>query len=185
MPRRLLHFRVTFAVIGCVALLAGAWLDSIWLAGPGAAAAAISDLVGLLQARARFPLASDRGLRGASEGLPAIGLTAFEPAAIGITVAVVIFALMANGVHTVSVSRGAPVRLNFAETLRRVVTSLADIGALALPLVATGHLTLPARLSSTGVAVAAAGIVGLAGVLALTVMWLSIGKRAIAPNVDS
>lgn len=185
MPRRLLHFRFTFAVIGCAALLAGAWLDSIWLAGPGVAAAAVSELIGILQARARFPLASDRGLRGAAEGLPALGLTAFEPAAIWLTIAVVIYALMANGVQTVSVSRGAGLTFSFGETLRRVVTSLSSLVVLALPFAATGHLLLPARLTSLEVALVASGVAGLAGAFALTLMWRSIGKGAPAPNVDT
>jgi hypothetical protein len=171
-------------VLGCAALLAGAWLESIWLAGPGAAAAAISDIVGILQSRARFPLAADRTLRGAAEGLPALGLTAFEPAAIGITLAVVIYALMANGIHTVSLSRGTNLSLSGAETLRRVLTSLAGLGALALPFVATGHLVLPARLTSLNIAAAAACVAALAGTVSLLVMWLAVGK-APAPNVDT
>jgi hypothetical protein len=183
MPRRLLHLRFTIAVLGCAALLAGAWLENIWLAGPGAAAAAISDLVGILQARARFPLPSDRGLRGAAEGLPAIGLTAFEPAAIGLTLAVVIYALMANGIHTVSVSRGAGLTLNGGETLRRVVTSLADIALLAVPFIAAA--SLPARLTSLELAVAASGAAAAAGVFAVGMLWRSIGRPASAPNVDT
>lgn len=180
----MLHFRFTFAVLGCAALITGALLETIWLAAPGAVAAAVSDLIGILQARARFPMPADRALRGAAEALPALGVTAFEPAAIGITIAVVIYALMANGIQTVSLSRGATLTLTFGETLRRVLTSAGSMLVLTLALAATANFNLPGMLGLSSLAVAAAGF-GLAsagGVISLVIMWL---QTRPAPNVDT
>jgi hypothetical protein len=185
MPRRLLHFRFTFALIGFAAIIAGALLETVWLAGPGVAAAGFSDLVGILQARARFPLPADRALRGAAEGLPALAVAAFQPAAIGVTVVVVVFALMANGIHTVSVSRGISARLNGAETARRVATSVASLLVLSLPLAASSQFDLPGLmgLSSLQLAGIGIGLASLASVIALVHMWMQSGRSA--PNVDT
>jgi hypothetical protein len=187
MPRRLLHFRFTFALLGCAALLAGALLETVWLAGPGVVAAAVSDVVGILQARARFPLPADRALRGAAEALPALGVAALEPAAIGITIAVVIYALMANGIHTAGVARGANVSAGFGETMRRVLTSAASLMVLALPLAATSNLDLAARaqLSSLAVAGIGFGLAALGGLVSLITMWRSVGRGQTAPNIDT
>jgi hypothetical protein len=187
MPRRLLHFRFTFAVLGLAALLSGALLETIWLAGPGAVAAAVSDLIGIVQARARFPMPADRALRGAAEALPALGMTAFEPAAIGITVAVVIYALMANGIQTVSLSRGTNLTLTMGETLRRVLTSAGSLLVLAVPLAAIANVDLPGRmkLSSLTVAAIGCGLAALGGIVSLVIMWRSVGQTRSAPNVDT
>jgi hypothetical protein len=190
MPRRLLHFRITFAVLGLGALLGGAWLGHAWLAGPGVCAAAVSDLIGISLARARFPLPADRTLRGAAEALPALGVAAFEPLAIGITVVVIIHALMAAGVQTVSVARGVNLTSTGAETMRRVVTSLASMAALSVPLAVTTRWSLPRLLQMPGwmMVVCLFALVTLAGFVALGVMWWSVrsgGKSGLAQNVDT
>jgi hypothetical protein len=187
MPRRLLHFRFTFAVLGFAAMLMGVLLETIWLAGPGAVAAAVSDLIGILQARARFPMPADRALRGAAEALPALGVTAYEPAAIGITIAVVIYALMANGIQTVSLARGSNLTLSAGETLRRVLTSIASLMVLTVPLAVTANLDLPGRvgLSSLATAGVGLGLAALGGAVSLAIMWWSVGQTRSSPNVDT
>ena len=189
MSRRLLHFRFTFAVIGVAALLAGAYFETVWLAGPGAVAAGVSDAVGLLQARSRFNLPMDRAWRGAAEWLPALGVAAYQPYALMLTVAVVLYALFASGMQTVSMARGVPLKLYSGETLRRVLTSAASLALLTLPFTAMGGFDLSAWLGSTprALCVVSAAVGLLAGMRALTDMLISVkvGPARVAQNVDT
>ena len=175
---RLLHFRFTFATIAMLALIGGALLETVWLAAPGAAAAAASDLIGLFQSRVRFALPAERAFRGASESLPAIGVAAFEPWAIGVAIAVVIYALMANGMNTIMVARKAEPERYRGETLRRWLTTLATGCVLWIPISATTNLDVGAELNTTPVAIAftAMAIAGLAGFNALLDMYIQIRR---------
>lgn len=176
MSSRLLHFRLTFATIAVIALLGGAFLETVWLAAPGVAAAAVSDAIGLMQSRVRFALPVERAFRGASESLPAVGVAAFEPWAIGVVVAVVIYALMTNGLQTISVARGQTGRRNTGETLRRVITGAAVLSLLWIPLSRTTALDLAGvvRTSADSWAVIASVVVALACMRALLDQYLGI-----------
>ncbi|MCB9895548.1 MAG: hypothetical protein H6839_13960 [Planctomycetes bacterium] len=189
MSSRLLHFRFTFALLGVVALLAGAYLETVWLAGPGAVVAGVSDAIGLMQARARFSMPLDRTFRGAAEWLPALGVAAYQPYALMLAVAVVLYALFASGMQTVSLARGTPLKLSSGETLRRILTSFANLVLLTLPFTAMGGFDLGATLGSTPQALCVVcGAVGLlAGMRALLDMLISVkvGPATAAPNVDT
>ncbi|MBZ0136402.1 MAG: hypothetical protein K8I27_08535 [Planctomycetes bacterium] len=176
MVSRLLHFRLTFATIAMLALISGALLETVWLVAPGAAAAAASDIIGLLQSRVRFALPVERAFRGASESLPAIGLAAFEPWAIGVAIAVVIHALIANGLHTISVARGQPLKRNTGETLRQLLTAAAGLSLLWIPVSATTSLDIVGVVGTSppGWAVIASVVVALAGMRALLDQYLGI-----------
>lgn len=193
MSNRLLHFRVTFAGLAVIAFLAGAWMESVWLTAPGAAAAGVSDLIGLLQSRARFNLPVNRAFRGGAESLPALGVAAFEPFAIGLTVAVVIFALMANGMDTVKLAKDRNSELRTSETVRRVLTGLASLSLLWIPLAATSDLKLGADFGLSGWAAAGIAflVAGGAGSLALfdSLISVKVASRKTsdvrARNVDT
>jgi len=178
MASRLLHFRLTFATIAMLAMFAGALLETVWLIVPGVAAAAVSEVMGLVQSRVRFPSPLERSLRGASESIPALGVAAFEPWAIGVTVAVVIYVLMANGMNTIMVARNAEPKRYPGETLRRWLTALATLSLLWIPLSATTDLNVGVMLQTTppAMAVVAAAVVALAGMRALLDMWFHIRK---------
>ena len=186
MSTRLLHFRLTFAALSLIALLLAALMENAWLAGPGVIAAVVSELIGLVQSRTRFDLPVERTFRGGAESLPALGVAAFEPYAIGVTVAVVVFALMANGMDTVKRAQGRGSERRMSETLRRVVTSLATASLLWMPLAATTDFDLGARagLDSHLVIGVAFVAVGLAGTIALLDSLISV-KGANAGNVDT
>lgn len=175
MPVRLLHFRFTFAVLAMLALLCGAWFESVWLAAPGVAAACVSEAIALVQMRTRFAKPVERSLRGAAEALPAVGVAAYDPWALGVTVGVVLFALMANGMMTVAAARGAPPGSQPGETLRRLLTAMAGLMILAIPLAVTSSLNLPAELGTDArsVVLVATAVVMLAGLRALLDMALS------------
>lgn len=179
MLNRLLQFRLAFAVVGVLALLAGAALESVWLTGPGVAAAAVSDLIGLLQARMRFGLPLERAYRGAAEALPALGVAAFEPFAMGLAVLVILYALLASGLQTLATARGAAPSRNATETLRRVATCLASLAVLVLPIAATTGFDLHGRLGATPrlVAILAAALMLLAGTVALLDSLISVKAR--------
>lgn len=175
---RLLHFRFTFAIIAMPALIGSALLETVWLAVPGAAAAAVSDILGLVQSRVRFTLPAERAFRGASESMPAIGIAAFEPWAISVTIAVVIYTLMANGMNTIMVARNAEPKRYPGETLRRWLTALAGLLLLCVPVAATTTVNLAALLETnlTALAVAAGALATLAGLRALLDMYLHIRR---------
>jgi hypothetical protein len=135
MGKRVLHFRLAFAALAMLVLVLGVLLDHLWLLGPGAAAAAFSDLIGLLQARARFPEPATRLMRGGCEILPSIGIAAVAPNALWLGVVVVVAVLMAAGFETISTSRGRTLAESHGETVRRVLTGL---GGLVLALVPLG-----------------------------------------------
>lgn len=193
MATRLLHFRFAFAVLALAALIAGALLETVWLAGPGAVAAAISDVMGLMQARSRFNLPIERAMRSAAEALPALAVTAFEPWAIGVTVSLVVFTLLANGMNTISVAKGRNRGRQPMETMRRLLTAPASLLLLCIPLRATSHIDLLAhlRLSARGAVTVSFLVVTAAGILALSGMLISVKSRkgesapATAPNVDT
>jgi hypothetical protein len=176
MPSRILHFRIAFAAIAVATLVGGALAESVWLAAPGVAAALVSEGLGLAQARARFREPVERALRGGAESLPAVGVAAYEPWALGVTVAIVVYALLANGFRTVMTARGVTTDLQRGETLRRVLCSMAGISLLWIPLDATTNLYLGGRLgtSPAAMAVVASAIAALAGARALLDMWLSL-----------
>ncbi len=187
---RTLHFRFTFAVLGLLALIAGALLDSTWLAGSGAATAGVSDLMGLARARMRHPEPLLRLLRATCEALPSIGVAAYEPLAIGVAVAVVLYALMAAGLETVSVSRGLTLGNVRGETTRRVMSALCSLAVLGIPAVLVWGRTpqsLLGRDSRTvaAVVVSVAMLVALRGMLDVALEVRAAGKRARAQNVDS
>lgn len=175
---RLLHFRFTFATIAILALFAGALLETVWLAAPGAVAAAISDIVGVAQSRVRFALPADRAFRGASESLPAIGVAAFEPWAIGVAVVIVIYTLMANGLNTIMVARKAEPKRYPGETLRRLLCALAGVALLWIPIQATTDFDIATLLytNATAMAVVASAVAGLAGMRSLLDMYLHIRR---------
>ena len=179
MLSRLLHLRLAFALVGLLALLAAALLEAAWLAGPGVVAAAASDLVGLLQARVRFGLPVERAFRGAAEALPALGVAAFEPYAMGLAVLVIMYALVASGLQTLATARGVAPSRNATETLRRALTCVASLAVLGVPLAATTGFDLPGRLgfSSRMVALVAAAVVLLAGTVALVDSLISVKAR--------
>lgn len=187
---RILHFRVTFAVLGLLALMAGALLDTTWLAGSGAAAAAVSDLIGIARARVRHPEPLLRLLRATCEALPSIGVAAYEPLAIGVAVAVVLYALMAAGLETVSVSRGLTLGNVRGETSRRVTSALCSMALLGIPAALAWGRTpqsLIGRDAGTvaAVVVSVAILVALRGMLDVALEVRAAGKRATAQNVDS
>jgi hypothetical protein len=178
MAARLLNFRVTFAVVAVFAMLAGAVEQTAWLAAPGAAAAAISDFTGILQCRMRFDLPTARALRGAAEFLPPIGVAAFEPLAIGVTVVLVSFALAANGMSTVARARGLRLKRTSGETLRRFISGIGGLLLLTIPVAATTSFSFSQRVGSndrTLVAVVFA-VVLLAALRALLDMALELRK---------
>jgi hypothetical protein len=179
MLNRLLQFRLAFAAVGVLALLAGALSESVWLAGPGVAAAAAADLIGLLQARMRFGLPVERAFRGAAEALPALGVAAFEPFAMGLAVMVILYALIASGLQTLATARGVAPSRKATETLRRALTCAASLAVLSLPLAATTGFDLHGRLgvSSRLVATLAAALVLLAGTVALLDSLISVKAR--------
>jgi hypothetical protein len=190
MSTRLLHFRLAFALLAVVALVSGALLETVWLAGPGAVAAAISDLIGLLQARARFNLPVERAFRGASEALPALGVAAFEPYAMGVTIAVVIFALMANGMETVKLASRRDGSRQTGEMLRRLLTALAGLSLLWIPVEATSDFSLGSQLGvsawlAAGIAFLVAGGGGLIAVADSLISVKGKGEGSSAPNVDT
>lgn len=186
MSTRLLHFRLTFAVLGVIALLAGAVIENVWLVGPGVVALVVSEVIGLAQSRVRFDLPIERTYRGAAESLPALGVAAFAPYAIGITLAVVVFALMANGMDTVKRAQGRGAERRTSETLRRVVTSIASVSLLWIPLAATTDfdLGIHAGLDSSLVIVVAFVAASLVGTIALLDSLISV-KGANAANIDT
>lgn len=190
MGRRLLHYRFTFALAGAAALCAGAWLGMAWLAVAGVAAAAIAELAGVVQARVRFPEPLSRLLRGGAEALPAIGVAAFEPFALGLAVVIVLYAVMAAGMETVSSARGVTLGYIRGETTRRVLTAFCSLSLLAIPalavagqpvrgLLATGPRSFAALL--TGVVLLAC----LRGLLDIALEIRRVGRRSAGPNVDS
>jgi hypothetical protein len=186
---RLLHFRFTFAVVGLIALVAGAYLENVWLTWPGVIAAGASDAIGLMQARARFNLPIERAYRGGAEWLPALGVAAYQPYALMLAVAVVLYALFASGMQTVSFARGVPLKLNSGETLRRVLTSVASLTLLTIPISTLGGFDPAAWLGSTpkAVCVVSAAVVALAGMRALVDMLISVKVEPgqAAQNVDT
>ncbi|MCZ7607160.1 MAG: hypothetical protein M5U25_14045 [Planctomycetota bacterium] len=181
MLNRLLQFRLAFAVMGLIALLAGALFETVWLAGPGVVAAAVSDLIGLLQARMRFGLPVERAFRGAAEALPALGVAAFEPFAMGLVVLVVVYALFASGLQTLATARGVAPSRHATETLRRVATCLASLAVLGLPIAAAIGFDLQGRVgvSSRMVALLAAALVLLSGTVALLDSLISVKARRV------
>jgi len=169
-----------------LALLCGGISGAAGLAVAGAVLAAAADLIGVLQARSRHGTPAERGMRGAAEAAPAIGMAAYQPAAIGLTIVVVLYALLASGIQTVGAARGVPLPMTWGESLRRILTSVACTAALAVPLAGGGWLSLrgvePRGLLAWLITAAAA-----AGAAALVEMWTKIGlagNAAPAPNVD-
>ena len=180
-------------MIGLIALLAGAVLEARWLAGAGVFSAGASDVLGLLQARTRFNLPVERAWRGAAEWLPALGVAAYHPYALLACVSIVLFALFASGMQTVSLARGVPLKMNSGETLRRILTSLSSLLLLTIPLGMVIDFDFSAWAGSTphALAVVAGAVVALAGVRALLDMLISVklgsqpGKTPPSPNVDT
>lgn len=172
MGKRVLHFRLAFAALALPVIVLGVVLDNAWLFGPGAAAAALSDTIGLLQARVRFPEPATRLVRGGCEILPSLGIAAIAPAALWLAVAVVVAILMAAGFETISTSRGRTLTESYSETIRRVLTAL---GGLVLVLIPLGlAVQIPVRLpSQEWLALLALGLATLGG----TWMVLDIALR--------
>lgn len=155
MSRRLLNFRVTFAVVAVGAMLSGAIEQVAWLAVPGAVAGGIAEVIGVLQSRARFDLPTSRALRGAGEFLPSIGVAAFEPLALGVTVAVVSYTIAANGMETVARSRGISLERTGGETMRRVLGGLAGLMLLTIPVASTTTFSFAREVGSSPTAIVA------------------------------
>ncbi len=176
--------------MGVLALLAGAQFGVAWLAGAGALTAGVSDVIGMLQARRRFPDPALRTVRGACEALPSIGVAAFEPLAIGIAVVVIVYALMAAGMATVCESRRlvlGPIR---GETMRRALISLCSLAALSLPAASLFGQSVPSLLgrdSATIVVllVGAATLVSARGLLDIALEIRRAGSGNRVRNVDT
>ncbi len=190
MGRRTLQFRFAFAALGVIALLLGGLLDVLWLAGAGALGACVSDVVGILQAHRRFPDPASRAVRGAAEALPAIGVAAIEPTAIGIAVVVIVYAVMAAGMATVCESRALTLGHIRGETTRRVLTSLCSLAALSIPVLAAlgqspkGLLGRDAA-SIVVVIVAVATLVSVRGLLDIALEIRRAGSSKPVQNVDT
>jgi hypothetical protein len=133
MPRRMLNFRIAFAVIGAAALAVGVALELPWLVIAGAAAVFASEGIGLRQFQEPLNEPLPRLLRTLAEVAPAVGVAALAPNALFGAVFVAVYAVTASGIDTVAVSRGTPLSRRPGEPLRRVFTSL---GNLVLVLVA-------------------------------------------------
>jgi hypothetical protein len=190
MGRRTLQFRVAFATLGVIALLLGALLDVLWLAGAGALAAGVSDVTGILQAHRRFPEPAMRTLRGACEALPALGVAAFEPGAINIAVVVVVYAVMAAGMATVCESRSLTLGHIRGETTRRVLTRLCSLCALGIPVLGVlgqSPKSLLGRDSASIVVVivAVATLVSVRGLLDIALEIRRAGSSKPVQNVDT
>jgi hypothetical protein len=185
-----LHFRVTFAVLGVLALLAGGLFETLWLAGSGALAAAASDVIGVLQSRVRFPEPASRMLRGASEALPSLGVAAHEPFAIGVAVVVVVYAVMIAGLETVCTSRGMTLGYIKGETTRRVLTSACSLALLFIPLMIAlgrpvqGVIGRDPRTVAAVVVVLVA-LVGMRGLLDFALEIRRTGRMISGQNVDT
>jgi hypothetical protein len=190
MGLRLLHYRFVFALLGALALLAGGLFAVPWFAAAGAIAALTSEGAAIAQSRRRFPQPLPRVLRGAAEAFPAIGVAAFQPYAIGVAVIVVVYALLASGMQTVSTSRGLMLGHIRGETLRRVLTAGCSGALLLIPLSYAFEFELE---SLTGMReqslalfiVALVLIVSLRGLLDIGLEIRQAGRRAAGRNVDS
>lgn len=159
-------------------MVAGTLLAQGWLAFAGAVSAGVSEGMALALCTQRYRTPGARTLRGAAEALPALGISAFDPWALGITVTIVVYMLLANGLSTVGTSRGLELRRTSGETLRRVITALAGLLVLAVPVSTVTGWNLAGELSSTNreLIVVAIALVAIAGVRALTDMSLELRK---------
>lgn len=187
---RVLHFRIAFALVASFALAAGGLADIPALVAAGCAGALASEAVAIARVMDRSPEPLARLLRAASEALPAAGVAAFEPLAMGVAAAVVLYAAMAAGLETVSVSRGltlGPVR---GEVTRRLLTSACSLSVLAVPLLplfgqSVKGLAGREQGALVGVVVALALLVSLRGLMDVALEVRNAGKRAQAQIVDS
>lgn len=190
MGRRLLHYRFAFALCGAVALVVAGPAQIFWLAVAGAATAGVSECIGIAQSRVRFPEPLSRVWRGSAEALPAVGVAAFEPYALGLAVVVILFALFASGMRTVSQSRGLMLGQIPGETLRRVLTAFCSLSLLAIPVLRAlekpvhGWMAPDAR-SLAMLMTAVAALVSLRVLLDIALEIRRAGRRVRGPNVDS
>jgi hypothetical protein len=138
---RLIHFRLTLAVTGGVALALGVWLDLDWLAASGLAASAAAEALGQAAVRVAVNTPNLRLAQAAAETLPSVGMAVVLPEALLVAAAVVVRPLVCGAMETVVISRGLEFPQGAGAT-RRTVTSGANFLLVIATLAALGLLAI-------------------------------------------
>lgn len=149
------------------------------LAGLGAALLTAAVLVSLLPSRGRPTQPPERTLLGAAEAMPGLAIAVWEPLAVTTGVALILWALLSNGLMTVFVTRGIHLEKVPGERLRRALVGAANL-LLAL-IVLDGarvlHLVSWTRTEAPALALAAAGLAMVACTRAGVDLALALHRR--------